>query len=86
MAGVASGYLGQILGDEVEDVGCRFVLGICLCKFKESGVESLADVEGNAFDDGVGEGGGQCIGVEEVLIVEGCYAFKVRFQCVDGGD
>ena len=46
----------------------------------------MANVEGDAFDDGVGEGGGQCVGLEKVLIVEGCYTLEVRFQCVDGWD
>ena len=79
MIGVASCDFGQVLGDKVEDVDCRFVLRICICEFVESGIEGLANVEGYAFDDGVGEGGGQCVGVEEVLIVEGCYTLEVRF-------
>ena len=54
--------------------------------FEEAGIKGLANVEGDAFDDGVGECGGQCVRVEEVLIVEGCYTLKVRFQCVDGWD
>ena len=84
--GVASCHFGQVLGDEVEDVDCRFVLRICFCEFMESGVEGLMNIEGNAFDVGVGEGGVQCVGVEKVLILEGCFTLEVRFQCVDGWD
>ena len=86
MIGVASCHFGQVLGAEVEDVDCRFVLWICICEFVESGIQGLANVERDAFDDGVGEGGRQCVGVEEVWLVEGCDIFEVGFQCVDGWD
>ena len=49
MTGVASCYFGQVLGDEVEDVDCRFVLRICFCEFVGSGIEGLPTVEGDAL-------------------------------------
>ena len=39
---------------------------------------------GDAVEDGVDECGGQFVGVEEDMIVEGCHTLNVRFQCVDG--
>ena len=54
MIGVASCHFGQVLGDKVGDVDCRFVLRICICEFVELEIEGLANVEGYAFDDGVG--------------------------------
>ena len=44
----------------------------------------MANKGGDAVDDGVDEGGGQRVGVEEVMIVEGCHTLNVRLQCVDG--
>ena len=46
----------------------------------------LANVNWDAVDNGVIEGGGQCVGVEKDRVVEGSHTLDVRFQCVDGWD
>ena len=77
-------HFGELVGDEIEDVDCRFILGVCLFEVAEFGKKCLASVNWDAVDDGVIEGGGQCVGVEKERIVEGSYTLDVRFQCVDG--
>ena len=52
------GYLGEVVGDEVEDVSCHSVLGILFSELLEALEEGLMGGDGDAVDDGVVEGGG----------------------------
>ena len=52
------GHLGEVLGDEVEDVGCHSPLGFLFCELLEALEEGLWGGDEDAVDDGVFEGGG----------------------------
>ena len=71
IAGIVFLHFGEFIGDEVEDVGCRFILDVSLLEIAESGKDGLSSEDGDAVDDGVG--------VEKDRIVEGCHTFDVRF-------
>ena len=60
------------------------ILRFSFFKGGESREKGLANKGRDAVDDGVNEGGGQHVGVEEVRVMEGCHTLNVRFQCVDG--
>ena len=55
---VRLGHLGEVVGDEVEDVSCHSVLGILFSELLEALEEGLMGGDGDAVDDGVVEGGG----------------------------
>ena len=52
-------------------------------EFLEASAEELTGGDGNAADDGVVEGGGQGVVVEENRIMEGSHALDVSFQHFD---
>ena len=49
----------------------------------EASGEGLTGGDGDAVDDGVLKGGGQCVVVEENRVMEGSQALDVRFQSFD---
>ena len=53
IAGVFFCLFGEFVGAKVEDVGCRFILGVCLLEIAEFGKKGLVCVDGDAVDDGV---------------------------------
>ena len=55
---VCFGHLGEILGDEVEDVGCNPVLRFLFRELLQEVEEGLMDGDGEAVDDGVVAGEG----------------------------
>ena len=52
------GYLGEVVGDEVEDVRCHSVLVFLFPELLEALEEGLTGGDGDAVDYGVVEGGG----------------------------
>ena len=52
----------------------------------ESREKGLANKMWDTVEDGVDEGGGQRVDVEEVGVMEGCHTLNMRFQCVNGWD
>ena len=78
IAGVFLRHLGEVVGDEVENV--------FPCELTEALEEGLTDGDGDTVDDDGVEGGGQCVGVEVNRVMEGCHAFDVGLQSVDCRD
>ena len=52
------GFLREVFGDEVKDVGSQTVLRVLFREFLETSEEELTGCNGDAADDGVVEGGG----------------------------
>ena len=60
------------------------ILRFSIFKKGELGKKGWANERRDAVEDGVDEGGGQRVGVEQVGVVEVCHTLNVRFQCADG--
>ena len=73
------GLLGEVVRDEVEDAGSQSVLRFLFHELLEASEEELMRGDGDAVDDGVVEGGGQGVGVEENRVMEGSHSLDVRF-------
>ena len=58
---------------------------VLFCEFLEASEEELTGGDGNAADDGVVEGGGQGIVVEENRVVEGSHTLDVSSSILIAG-